>query len=58
VIKPRLVCSLVDETGGRELGLEAVAKDLSEAALVVVVTLGSVVVDASDVDDDVTLVDW
>lgn len=44
--------SLVHETGTRELGLEAMAKDLVEAALVVIEPQLFGVVLSSDVDDD------
>jgi hypothetical protein len=43
---------LVDEAGRRELGVEAVAEDLGEAPLMVVVAVAGRLVDASDVDDD------
>lgn len=50
-----LAVVLVDETSRRELGLveAAKAKDLGEAALVVVVALGGVIVDTTDVDNNV-----
>ena len=48
--------ALVDETGRRQLRVEAIAEDLGEPALVVVETLLCLVVDASNIDNDVASV--
>ena len=48
--------ALVDETGRRQLRVEAIAKDLGEPALVVIEPLLCLIVDASNIDNDVASV--
>lgn len=48
--------ALVDETGRRQLRVEAIAEDLGEPALVVVEPLLCLIVDASNIDNDVASV--
>lgn len=48
---------LVDEPSRAQLGAEPLLEDLSEASLMVIVPTSGVVVDSSNIDDDVTGVD-
>lgn len=44
---------LVNESSTAELGIELSAKDLGESTLVVIVALGSRVINASDIDNNI-----